>query len=146
LGWAATAGILAYLGWSANRKQLRVARWSFAPLPFLTSLLQIAVSLADWILSGAALFVLLPGSHPVAFFGFFGLFILSQIAALIAQVPGGLGVFEAVMLATLVPPLSASALFGALLAYRAMYFFLPLLVAIVLLGTREIARLRGPNK
>jgi uncharacterized membrane protein YbhN (UPF0104 family) len=106
-------------------------------------LLQIAVSLADWILSGAALFVLLPGSHPVAFFGFFGLFILSQVAALIAQVPGGLGVFEAVMLATLVPPLTAPALFGALLAYRVIYFFLPLIVAVALLGTREIVRWRG---
>ena len=143
LGWAAAAGILAYLAWSASRKRLQIARWSFAPLPFMTSLVQIAVSLGDWILSGAALFVLLPGSHPVAFFGFFGLFILSQIAALIAQLPGGLGVFEAVMLATLVPPMSASALFGALLVYRAVYFFLPLIVAIALLGTREILRWRG---
>jgi uncharacterized membrane protein YbhN (UPF0104 family) len=145
LGWAAVAGVLAYLAWSASQKRLHVGRWSVAPLPFPTSLLQIAVSLADWILSGAALFVLLPAAHPVSYFGFFGLFILSQIAALIAQLPGGLGVFEAVMLAMLVPPLSASALFGALLAYRAIYFFLPLLVAAALLGTRELVRWRRPG-
>jgi uncharacterized membrane protein YbhN (UPF0104 family) len=146
LGWAAVVGVLAYLAWSASRKQLHIGRWLLTPLPLATSLLQIAVSLADWVLSGAALFVILPGAHPISFFGFFGLFILSQIAALIAQLPGGLGVFEAVMLAMLVPPLSTTALFGALLAYRVIYFFLPLVLAIVLLGIREIARLRGPSK
>ena len=145
LGWAAVAGVLAYLAWSVSRKRLRVGRWSVAPLSLPMSLLQIAVSLADWILSGAALFVLLPGVYAVPYFGFFGLFILSQIAALIAQVPGGLGVFEAVMLATLVPPLSVRALFGALLAYRVIYFFLPLVLAAVLLGSREIARWRRPK-
>ena len=145
-GWAAVVGVLAYLAWSVSQKPLRVRYWSVTPLPFLTSLLQIAVSLADWILSGAALFVILPGAHHVSFWGFFGLFILSQIAALIAQLPGGLGVFEAVMLATLVPPMSASALFGALLVYRVIYFFLPLVIAALLLGTREIARLRRPRR
>lgn len=145
LGWAAVAGVLAYLAWSASRKRLHVGRWSVTPLPFAMSLVQIVVSLADWVLSGAALFVILPGAHPISFWGFFGLFILSQIAALVAQLPGGLGVFEAVMLAMLVPPLSTSALFGALLAYRVIYFFMPLVLAIVLLGAREIARLRPPS-
>jgi uncharacterized membrane protein YbhN (UPF0104 family) len=145
LGLTAVAGLLVYLTWSAHPTPLRVGRWSLAPLPLTTSLLQIAVSLADWILSGAALFVLLPTAHPLSFFAFFGLFILGQIAALIAQVPGGLGVFEAVMLATLVPPFSAGALFGALLAYRVIYFFLPLVLAAILLGARGILRLR-PRK
>ena len=142
LGWAAVAGILAYLLWSARRTPLHLGRWSLAPLPLPTSLLQIAVSLADWILSGAALFVLLPGIHPLSYFAFFGLFILGQIAALIAQVPGGLGVFEAVMLVTLVPPFSPGAVFGALLAYRVIYFFLPLILAAVMLGAREVLRLK----
>jgi uncharacterized membrane protein YbhN (UPF0104 family) len=142
LGWAAVAGIVAYLIWSAWRTPLRVGHWSLAPLPLPTSLLQIAVSLADWILSGAALYVLLPGTHPLSYFAFFGPFILGQIAALIAQVPGGLGVFEAVMLVTLVPPFSPAGVFGALLAYRVIYFFLPLVLAAVVLGAREVVRLQ----
>jgi uncharacterized membrane protein YbhN (UPF0104 family) len=142
LGWAAVAGLLVYLTWSARPTPLHVGRWSLAPLPLPTSLLQIAVSLADWVLSSAALFVLLPGTNLLSFFGFFGLFILGQIAALIAQVPGGLGVFEAVMLATLVPPFSTSAVFGALLAYRVIYFFLPLILAAAMLGARGVVRWR----
>ena len=141
VGWAAVVALMAYLTWSAVQKPLHVGRWSFAPLPLLTSLVQIAVSLADWILSGAALFVLLPGTTPLSYFGYFGVFILGQIAALIAQLPGGLGVFEAVMLGALVPPLTASTLFGALLAYRFIYFLLPLGMAALMLGAREFRRL-----
>lgn len=142
LGWAALAGVLAYLFWSARRTRWRVGRRVVAFPPLGTSLRQIAVSLADWILSGAALFVLLPGAHPLSYFGFFGVFILSQIAVLIAQLPGGLGVFEAVMLATLTPALPARAVFAALLAYRAIYFLLPLAVAAAALGARGVGRWR----
>ena len=46
------------------------------------------------------------------------------------------------MLATLVPPFSPGALFGALLAYRVIYFFLPLVLAAILLGARGILRLQ----
>lgn len=142
LGLAALVAIGAYLAWSASRKRLKVARWSLEPPPLATSLLQIVVSLADWNLSAAALFVLLPGAHAFAYFGFFGLFILGQIAALITQLPGGLGVFEAVMVTTLAPAYRASAVFGALVAYRVIYFFLPLGIATVLLGGRELTRWR----
>ena len=147
LGVAALVVVGAYLVASAYGKPLRLRRWELAPPPFYTSLLQIAVSLADWLLSGAALFVLLPlpHAHPLSqfgFFGFFGLFLLGQLAALIAQIPGGLGVFEAVMLVTLAPVLPAAAVFSALLAYRVIYYFLPLVVAAVLLGVRQMTHLR----
>jgi uncharacterized membrane protein YbhN (UPF0104 family) len=145
LGWAALAGVVTYLILSARRTPLRAGRWVLAFPPLATSLLQIAVSLADWVISGAALFVLFPGAHPLSYFGFFGLFILGQIAALIAQLPGGLGVFEAVMLATLAPALPAGVVFAGLLAYRVIYYLLPLAVAAALLGVREVARLRRPR-
>jgi uncharacterized membrane protein YbhN (UPF0104 family) len=142
LGVAALVAVAAYLAVSRYGKPLRIQRWLLALPPLPTSLLQIGVSLADWLLSAAALFVLLPGSDAVSFFGFFGLFLLGQIAALIAQLPGGLGVFEAVMLATLTPALPTSGVFGALLAYRVIYYFVPLMVAALMLGTRQVARVR----
>jgi hypothetical protein len=91
------------------------------------ALAQIAVSAADWVFSGAALYMLLP--HAVPFHVFFAVFLLGQIAALVAQIPGGLGVFEAVILWGLRPALSTPAILVGLVGYRLVYFLLPLLVA-----------------
>lgn len=147
LGIVALALLSGYLGWSWRGGRLTLGSHSFAPPPLTTSIKQIVVSLADWVLSGAALFVLLPGTQPISFPGFFGIFILGQIAALVAQLPGGLGVFEAVMLATLTPTIPPAAVAGALIAYRVIYFFVPLLLAAGLLGLREILRLlRGKEQ
>jgi uncharacterized membrane protein YbhN (UPF0104 family) len=139
-GIAALVVTVGYLLWSAQGGTLRVLKWKAVPPPLPTSLLQIAVSLADWVLSAATLYVLLPTAAHVTFLGFFGLFLLGQLAALVAQVPGGLGVFEAVMVATLRHSIPVPALFGALVAYRVIYFLVPLVLAMILLATSEVVR------
>jgi uncharacterized membrane protein YbhN (UPF0104 family) len=101
---------------------------------------QIGVSLADWVFSGAALYVLLPSRVP--FHVFFAVFLLGQIAGLIAQVPAGLGVFEAVMLWGLTPALSTPSVLVALVGYRLVYFFLPLIIATGIWAWREGRRWR----
>jgi uncharacterized membrane protein YbhN (UPF0104 family) len=141
LGLAAAALVIGYLTWSSRGRRLGTGRWAFTPPPLPTSLRQIGISLADWILSGAALFILLSSRHPLWYPAFFGVFILGQIAALIAQLPGGLGVFEAVMLASLSSTIPPAAVLGGLVAYRIIYFLLPLALAVLLLGIREIVRL-----
>jgi phosphatidylglycerol lysyltransferase len=143
--FAAAAGaiVVGYLAWSALRSRpLRIRGFDLpAPEPALT-LAQIGVSLLDWTFSGGALYALLPTAHHLSFPGFFGVFILGQLAALVAQLPGGLGVFEAVMVATLAPTLAAPAVLGALLAYRVIYFFLPFGIASALFAIRELASVR----
>jgi uncharacterized membrane protein YbhN (UPF0104 family) len=76
----------------------------------------------------------------VSFLSFFGIFLLGQLAALVAQVPGGLGVFEAVMLTMLRHSIQVPVLFGALVAYRVIYFLVPLVLATALLGGSEVRR------
>lgn len=149
LGVAALTVLAAYLGWSVSRTPVRVRGLRITPPPLSMSLLQIGVSLADWTLSGAALFVLLPGDNRVPVLGFFGVFLLAQLPALIAQVPGGLGVFEAVMVAMLGRQIPIPKLLVALLAYRVIYFLIPLVLASALLMVNEIARLtrrRPPSR
>jgi uncharacterized membrane protein YbhN (UPF0104 family) len=117
-----------YLGWSARSKgPLKIFSWEL-PRPTLPgALAQIGVSGMDWVFSGAALYVLLPYVMP--FHVFFAVFLLGQIASLVAQVPAGLGVFEAVMLWSLSPAIRTPAIVVALFGYRVIYFFLPLLLA-----------------
>jgi uncharacterized membrane protein YbhN (UPF0104 family) len=141
IGVVALAVVLAYLAWSAGRRRpLRLGRRTRAAPTRREALAQILVSSLDWVFSGLALYSLLPRSLPLL--SFFVVFLLAQLAALIAQVPGGLGIIEAVVVWSLGPAAGAPAVVGAVLAYRAIYFVLPLVVATMLWGGREALRWR----
>ncbi len=136
IGFVCLAVVAAYLVWSSRPGgDLELWRWDLPRPTLRRALAQIAVSGADWVLSGAALYVLLP--HRVPFHVFFAIFLLGQIAGLVAQVPGGLGVFEAVMLWGLRPALSTPAILIALVAYRVVYYLLPLGLATAIWAVRE---------
>lgn len=139
VGFVCLAIVAGYLVWSSRPGgDLKLWRWDL-PRPSLgRAFAQIAVSSADWVFSGAALYVLLP--HKVPFHVFFAVFLLGQIAGLVAQVPGGLGVFEAVMLWGLTPALSTPAILIGLVGYRLVYFLLPLGLATAIWVQREARR------
>jgi uncharacterized membrane protein YbhN (UPF0104 family) len=146
IGLACLAAVAAYLIWSSRgRDDLKIWRLEL-PRPGLgRALAQIGISMADWALSGAALYALLP--HRVPFHVFFAVFLLGQIAGLVAQVPGGLGVFEAVMLWGLTPALTTPSILIGLVGYRVIYFLLPLGAATVVWALREGRRwLRGRHQ
>lgn len=93
-----------------------------------------------WLLAIAVLYTLLPSELPVSFPNFIGVFFLAAMAGVVSQIPGGLGVFEAAMLMLLTPSMNATQLLGALIAYRGIYYLLPLGVATALLGIQELFR------
>jgi uncharacterized membrane protein YbhN (UPF0104 family) len=139
MGFVCLAAVAGYLIWSSRPDGgLRLWRWELRRPTLRRAIAQIAVSTADWVFSGAALYVLLP--HKVPFHVFFAVFLLGQIAGLVAQVPGGLGVFEAVMLWGLTPALSTPAVLIGLVGYRLIYFLLPLGAATVIWAQREARR------
>jgi uncharacterized membrane protein YbhN (UPF0104 family) len=133
--------VFTYLIWSATeRAPLKLLKWEF-PLPTTPlSLGQIALSTLDWCLVGGVCYVLLPSSSAVSFPVFLGIFVLAHVAGSISHVPGGIGIFETVMLLLLSPTFPVSPLVASLLAYRGIYYVLPLLVAIVLLAAHEVTR------
>jgi phosphatidylglycerol lysyltransferase len=106
------------------------------------SLAQVAVGTVDLLLAAAALYVLLPAAAHIGVFTFMGLYVLAIGLGLASGVPGGLGVFETVIV-LLVPGVPAGELVGALLLYRVIYFLLPLAVALIWLAFREIRSGRG---
>jgi phosphatidylglycerol lysyltransferase len=61
----------------------------------------------------------------------------------ISNVPGGIGVFETVLL-LLLRSVPEGRLLGALVAYRAIYYFVPFAIALALLGAHELWAHRGP--
>ncbi|HWU76807.1 MAG TPA: bifunctional lysylphosphatidylglycerol flippase/synthetase MprF [Rhodanobacter sp.] len=136
---------LAWLLGGLVRRPLRIWRWKM-PLPSTaTALKQILVGAFDWGLAAAVLYVLMPDALNNGFGHFLAIFVIAQIIGLISHVPGGLGVFEAVMLAgfgaTGHAELTAPIL-GALAVFRVVYYLLPLCTATVLVLQREARGLR----
>jgi uncharacterized membrane protein YbhN (UPF0104 family) len=98
-------------------------------------------------LLGAAgiIYFALPEQGNPGFFIVLGAFLLSFSAGLLFQVPGGVGVMEAVFLKVM-PGIGATEVFAALLVWRLFYLLIPLAVSIpvVLLFERgQLAKRKG---
>ncbi|MCG8292324.1 bifunctional lysylphosphatidylglycerol flippase/synthetase MprF [Pseudomonas entomophila] len=101
--------------------------------------LQLVITALDVAAAATVLYMLLPEAPP---FGAFVLvYLLALAAGVLSHVPGGVGVFEAILLAAFANQLGAAPLAAALLLYRLIYVVLPLLVACVLLLANEARRL-----
>ncbi|MEH2427779.1 MAG: lysylphosphatidylglycerol synthase domain-containing protein [Nostoc sp.] len=136
--------VAAYLLGSIFIKQPLIIRGHEFRFPsFKISLAQIAISSFDWILAAAVLYALLPSNISLSYLDFLGIYLLAMFAGVVSNVPGGLGVFETIILLILSSKVSAAAVLGSMLAYRGVYYFLPLLVAVGLLGIYEIRFKRG---
>jgi len=65
---------------------------------------------------------------------------LAFVAGVLTHVPGGYGVFEAFILFFLpTSPAEGAAIFAAILAFRVIYNWIPLLIAAIMLGYNEWA-------
>ena len=137
------SAVAAYTAWSAlSRGVLEIRGWALrAPGPAI-GLPQVAVGVLDLSLAGSVLWWLLPSGPHIRFIPFIGAYAIAVIAGIVSHVPGGIGVFETVMLLTLggIPP---EALLGSLLAYRAVYYLVPLLFGAVLFGYKELSATRA---
>jgi phosphatidylglycerol lysyltransferase len=143
--WAELVGMLllalvcTYALWaSLARGTLEIRGWALrAPGPAI-GLTQIALGVLDLSLSCAVLWSLLPANAHVRYITFLGVYAAAVIAGIISHVPGGVGVFEAVILLTL-PGVPTDALLGSLLAYRAVYYLVPLVFGTLLFGSKELS-------
>ena len=108
------------------------------PGPRLT-LLQLFITALDVAAAATVLYLLLPEAPP--FGAFILVYLLALAAGVLSHVPGGVGVFEAILLAAFANTLGAAPLAAALLLYRLIYVLLPLLVACIMLLVNEAVRL-----
>jgi len=127
--------LLASAGYLAACRFSRRREWSIRGveinLPSLRmAILQLALGALNWSLMAAVIFTLLPSKldYPLVL----GVLLISAIAGVITHIPAGLGVLEAVFVALLQHEASRGSLVAGLLAYRAIYFLLPLLITLVM--------------
>ena len=147
--WAVLVGLLllaavcAYVLWACfARGTLEIRGWALrAPGP-LIGLSQMVLGVLDISLACAVLWSLLPATAHVHYITFLGVYAAAVIAGIVSHVPGGVGVFEAVILLTL-PGAPTDALLGSLLAYRAVYYLVPLVFGTLLFGSKEVSAQRA---
>lgn len=129
LGFALLGVVSAYVGICAfSRQRVWHLRERSITLPSLRmAVMQIVLGASNWSLMAALIYWLLP--EGAAYTSVLGVLLISCMAAVVAHIPAGLGVLEAVFLALLQHQYSQASLIAALLAYRVLYYLLPLLLA-----------------
>ncbi len=138
LGAALSAAAVAYvlLCAFAGRRDWSVRGMELTLPSARLALLQLAMSALNWLLIAGVIFTLL--EQRIAFPEVLGVLLVAAIAGVIAHVPAGLGVIEAVFMALLSDQLPRSELLAALLTYRAIYYLAPLAVATLVYLTIEV--------
>jgi phosphatidylglycerol lysyltransferase len=144
LGMMLLSAMLILIIWAGRKGRVVRFRSFSAPVPPASGIMaQIGIGAVDLVAASAALFILVPGvgiaQWPAFFFGY----TLAIIAVLVTHVPGGIGVFEAVMLVAL-PGTSGAEMVAALLAYRLIYYVAPLILAVAIVLFQEGRRWHGP--
>jgi phosphatidylglycerol lysyltransferase len=139
------AFLLAVYGIAARvrRSPLALRGFTLEPPSLRMSVAQVGLSCADWILSAAVLWALLPAADGLSFGIFVSAYLLAVVAGLISHVPGGVGVFETAMVVLLGSHLPGDVVLGASLAYRIIYYLIPMCVALLLFAGFELAQRRA---
>lgn len=142
LGAVLLALLIAYLVLAALGTQLTIRGFRMEMPSLGTAVAQVVSSALDWLIAAAVLWILFPAGS-TSYTTFFAVFVVGQSVAHASHVPGGVGVFESIVLVFLSPTVAAPDVLAALLAWRAIYYLLPLLAAVVALAAHELRRLRA---
>jgi phosphatidylglycerol lysyltransferase len=126
-----------------RRRAFTVGGWEIpVPAPRL-AVAQLLLGTVDWTLAATVLWILLPEGSHAPFAAFVGVFVIAQIAGVVSHVPGGLGVFEGLVLLLLKGDVPAASIVGSLVMYRVVYYLLPFVVAATGLATYELRERRA---
>ncbi|MCR6701734.1 MAG: hypothetical protein NVV68_11515 [Dokdonella sp.] len=109
-------------------RQLSIGRVSLRLPSRHVAGLALLISAAELCCAAGALYVMLPDGAP-PFIEFAGSYVIAILAGVISTVPAGLGVFEWTLIQTL-PQIDRNALLASIVAYRLVYYVVPLLLAL----------------
>lgn len=105
-----------------------------------TSSQQFLITALDIAASASVLYVLLPETD-IGWPSFLAIYATAVGAGVLSHVPGGLGVFETIIVAALGNAVDLDQVLGSLVLYRVIYHVLPLLVATLFIIALEVQQL-----
>ncbi|MCH9697884.1 MAG: bifunctional lysylphosphatidylglycerol flippase/synthetase MprF [Gammaproteobacteria bacterium] len=137
MGWIILASVTGYILYSRNKPlTITLGNWSIRLPASLTILKQITLGTTNLCLVALLIYVLLPSGIDLSYLGFLGVFAIALIAGSASNVPGGIGVFESVILLGL-PQISPAALLASILMFRMIYYLTPLIIASIVFTWHE---------
>lgn len=143
IGVAALAVLAGYLFYVQRKpRSFGSARWKVTLPNGRLTLVQILIGITDLALCALAMSMLMPPEPPISFVALAVIFVLATLFGYASHAPGSLGVFDAVMLVGL-GQFDRAELVAGLLLFRLLYFIVPFSLALVVLGTRELAAALG---
>jgi uncharacterized membrane protein YbhN (UPF0104 family) len=109
------------------------------------TLLQIAIGIVDLSCCAAAMYMLVPDEPNLGFVTVAVIFVAATLLGFASHAPGGLGVFDAAMLVALWQ-FDKEDLLAGLLLFRLLYYIVPFVLSLAVLGTREILLSRATRR
>jgi len=130
IGLLMFGGIAGYLGFCAfsQRRSWTMRHYHIELPPIKLALMQCVLAAISWSLMAGIVYVLL--GREIDYFAVLGILLFCSIAALIAHIPGGLGVTEAIFVGALSGTMPAHEVLAGVLMYRMIYCVIPLAVAV----------------
>ncbi len=100
------------------------------------TLVQIAIGILDLSCCALAMYMLVPDEPNLGFVTVAVIFVAATLLGFASHAPGGLGVFDAAMMVALWQ-FDKEDLLAGLLLFRCLYYIIPFILSLVILGTRE---------
>ena len=136
-GLALLLALVALLTWlGRSSRELRLFGWTLKFPDARGAGLQMAIGAVEMSSAIAALHVLLPAGIAPPFIDFLPVYVAAVIAGLASHAPGGLGVFETILLAAF-PQVQRPDVLAAILCYRLTYTLGPFVLGSIALGAFE---------
>jgi glycosyltransferase 2 family protein len=137
LGIFFLALLAAYVTWVSSRPRLiGREKWHLVLPGGGLTLLQIMIGIVDLGCCAAAMYMLLPGEPNLGFVTVAVIFVAATLLGFASHAPGGLGVFDTAMLIALWQ-FDKEELVAGLLLFRLLYYVVPFVLSLFVLGIRE---------
>jgi hypothetical protein len=109
------------------------------------TLLQIAIGIIDLGCCAAAMYMLVPDEPNIGFVTVAVIFVAATLLGFASHAPGGLGVFDAAMMVALWQ-FDKEDLLAGLLLFRLLYYIIPFVISLAVLGIREALLSRAARR
>jgi uncharacterized membrane protein YbhN (UPF0104 family) len=109
------------------------------------TLIQIAIGILDLGCCAAAMYMLVPDEPNLGFVTVAVIFVAATLLGFASHAPGGLGVFDAAMMVALWQ-FDKEDLLAGLLLFRLLYYIIPFVISLAVLGTREALLSRAARR
>jgi phosphatidylglycerol lysyltransferase len=138
----AVAMVVTLVALSISGRSLKVWKIELSVPPMSMLLGQLAVTVVDVVAAALTLYVLLPAGGP-DFSAFVAIYAVAMMVGILSHVPGGVGVFETMVIAAMPEGTAVGEIAAALLLFRIIYYLLPFALAFLIVSFNEARHAGG---